>query len=58
MAVDWENVKETARQWYVKVAQFVLFQNFVFYLIASTVSGQLIGPAKYAAFLYRMFTFK
>lgn len=56
--MEWENVKETTRQWYIKAGQFVLFQNFVFYLIATAVSGQLLGPARYVSFLYRMFTFR
>jgi len=56
--MDWETVKEHLRAWYAKIAQFVLFQNMVLYVIACVTAGEPLGPARYAAFLYRVFTFK
>jgi hypothetical protein len=56
--MNWETVKENLRLWYARTAQFVLFQNLVLYIIASVTAGRLLGPASYAAFLYRLFTFR
>jgi hypothetical protein len=56
--LDWETVKEYLRLAYTKAAQFALYQNTVLYIIACIAAGHPIGPASYAAFLYRIFTFK
>ena len=56
--MDWETVKEKLRLWYARAAQFVLFQNLVLYVIACVAAGRPLGPASYAAFLYRLFTFR
>jgi len=56
--MDWEMAKERLRLWYARAAQFVLFQELVLYIVACVLAGQAIGPARYAAFLYRIFTFK
>ena len=56
--MEWETIKETLRLWYGRTAQFVLFQHLVFYVIACVTAGRPVGPASYAAFLYRIFTFR
>ncbi len=56
--MDWETVKEHLRVSYTRVAQFFLFQTMMLYVIACIAAGQPLGPARYAAFLYRIFTFK
>ena len=56
--MDWEIAKEHLRAWYGRMAQFVLFQNMVLYIIACIAAGHPLGIASYAAFLYRVFTFR
>jgi len=53
-----ETAKEILRLWYGRVAQFTLFQNMVLYVIGCVAAGRPLGPASYAAFLYRLFTYK
>lgn len=55
--MDRETAMEYLRLAYTKTAQFALYQNTVLYIIACIAAGHPIGPAKYAAFLYRIFTF-
>jgi len=56
--MDWEMAKEYLRLAFSKAAEFALYQSTVLYIIACIAAGQPIGPAKYAEFLYRIFTFK
>ncbi len=56
--MDWEIVKEHLRLAYAKTAQFILYQNLVLYITGCIIAGQPLGPARYTAFLYRIFTFK
>lgn len=56
--MDWDTAKEFARLAFRKTAEFALYQGTVLYIIACVAAGQPIGPAKYAEFLYRIFTFK
>lgn len=57
-AMDWDTVRQYLRVAYMKAAQFALYQTTVLYIIACIAAGRPIGPASYAAFLYRMFTFR
>ncbi len=56
--MSWETIKEGLCLLYLKAAQFLLYQTTVLYIIACIAAGHPIGPAGYAAFLYRIFTFK
>ena len=56
--MEWETVKEYLHLAYTKAAQFALYENTVLYVIACVAAGHPIGPARYAAFLYRIFTFR
>ncbi len=56
--MDWDTVREYLRVGYMKAAQFALYQITVLYIIACVAAGHPIGPARYAAFLYRIFTFR
>ncbi len=56
--MNWDTAKEYLRLAYTKAAEFALYQNMVLYVVACIAAGHPIGPARYAAFLYRIFTFK
>lgn len=56
--MDWITVKEYLRLAYIRTANFMLYQSVVLYIIACVAAGHPIGPASYAAFLYRIFTFR
>jgi len=53
-----EAAKEALRLWYGRAAQFYLFQTMVLYVIACVATGHPLGPARFAAFLNHLFTFK
>jgi hypothetical protein len=48
-----ERIKEEAHKWYLKTAQFFLFQNIVAYLFACVTSHEPVGLTGYIVFLYR-----
>ena len=54
----WEIVKDHLKQGYRRVAQFLLFEGLVLYLLACIAARHLLGPDAYAAFLLRLFTFR
>jgi len=56
--MDWETLRERLRLWFTRIAQFVLFENAVLYLTGCAVAGRILTPANYAAFLYRMLTYR
>ncbi len=56
--MDWERIKQRLLVGYAEFAHFFLFQNMVGYVLACISARHPIGPAGYAAFLYRMFTFR
>ena len=56
--MDWDMVRNYLCVAYMKAAQFALYQTTVLYIIACVAAGHPVGPAQYAAFLYRMFTFR
>jgi len=56
--MDWERLREHLLLWFTRAAQFVLFENVVLYLTGCAVAERLLTPANYAAFLYRMLTYR
>ena len=56
--MNWVLARENLRLWYGRAAQFYLFQNLVLYIIACIATGHPVGFAKYAAFLYHLFSFR
>lgn len=56
--MDWITVREYLHLAYTKTAKFALYQSIVLYIMACLAARHLIGPASFAAFLYRIFTFR
>ena len=56
--MEWQTIKESLHLWYARGAQFFTFQNIVLYLVACIATGQPLGPGRYAAFVYHLFSFK
>ena len=56
--MDWQALKENLHLWYVRAAQFYLFQSLVLYIVACIAAGHPLGPARYAAFVFHLFSFR
>jgi len=50
--MDWESIKQSAKEWYGKTSRFFLFCNMLLYLGCCIVAGAPVGPVGYVHFLY------
>ena len=56
--MNWEAAMETLKLWYGRIAQFILLQHLILYLIACTAAGHALGPGRYVGFLYHLFLYR
>ena len=52
---DWGTIKEQARRWYGKAAEFYLFLTFFLYVLSCVVARHPVTVGGYVAFLAHVF---
>jgi hypothetical protein len=52
--MDWEAIKEQSRIVYARAAQFLVFLQLVFYLVACVVGNKPLSPKDFVRFTYHL----
>lgn len=50
--MDWQVIREQARRWYGKTAEFLFFLWLCSYLLCCVVAGKPVGPKAYVGWTY------
>ena len=55
---DWPAIKDQARKWYGKVAEFYLFLTLCMYLLSCIVANHPVGIGGYVGFVGHVFSWR